>query len=147
MSCSGRFAEADEYDAVMCAELDLSDAALVAKVELILDIAASDIHAAMAASDSCDCTLASWAAVYLKKLNIVDAAVLHNCPCVNNLTYDEREAKRLWIEDQLEQIRTGKLPLCEDDHGSEYPAVATAEHSWTGWNAEQILANELSKNP
>lgn len=145
MTCSARFADADDYDALLCAGIDLTDASEVAQVNLFLDIAASDIHAAMAAQGMCDCTLASWATVYLQKLNIIDAQVIHNCPCGNRLKDEQRDALRTWIDQQLELIRTGKLTLCVDDTGTEFPAFGVAQMSYTGWSQAEIIANEALK--
>src|SRR5512142_2451825 len=107
MTCTARFAQAADYDALLCAGIDLDDATEVATVNSFLDIAASDVHAAMAAVGACDCTLASWAAVYLKKLNILDARVIHNCPCGNRISEEQRDAWREWLNQQFELIRTG----------------------------------------
>ena len=51
------------------------------QIELALDIAASDVHAALAATGQCDCTWASWAANFVSKLNIIDAAAYYQCRC------------------------------------------------------------------
>src|SRR5512146_1327171 len=58
----------DSGDAFKVANLDARQRSTI---EHYLDIAASDIHSAMAASGACDCTLASWATAYLEKLNII----------------------------------------------------------------------------
>lgn len=145
MACSGAFASAAEYEALMCAGIDLTDAGEVATVNAFLAIAAADVHAAMASVGACDCTLASWAETYLKKLNIIDARVIHNCPCGNRITDDLRRTWLEWLDRQFELIRTGKLALCSGDTGSEYPAFATAEYTWTVWNEAQIIVNEELK--
>ena len=141
MPCTGRFATAAEYDALMCSDLDLTDAAVLAKVETILDIAASDIHAAMAANDQCGCNLAAWAVNYLKKLNILDAAVIYHCPCGDVLTPEDRVNIRTWINEQLELIRTGKIELCDGQTGTEYPAFASAQQTLTEWTTAEIIRN------
>jgi hypothetical protein len=147
MSCTGRFADADEYDTLMGAGIDLEDPDQVATVNLFLEIAASDIHAAMAGVGACDCTLASWADGYLKKLNIIDAAVIHNAPCGNRLTDEAKATWLQWLDRQYELIRTGKLALCAGDTGTESPAYGVIEYSHTTWNQAQIIANEAAKRP
>lgn len=142
MACSGKFATAQEYDDLLCAGLDLDDPDVVSQVNIFLTIAASDIHAAMAAQGMCDCTLADWATTYLKKLNIVDALILHDCPCGNRPTQAEKERKAIWIEKQLDLIREGKLTLCAGDTGADFPAWGVSEMTYTSWNEAQILANE-----
>lgn len=148
MSCSGRYASATEYNQMMaCDSLDLSDADVLAKVEAALDMAASDIHAALAAVGACDCTLATWATAYLKKLNVLDAAVLYNCPCGrSSMSSEARERWQIWLEKQYELIRSGKLSVCAGDSGSEYPAFGVAEMTYTQWNTEQILTNEMLRD-
>lgn len=147
MTCTSRFATAADYNRILCAGLNLANAAEVAEVEAILDLAASDLHVNLAAVGACDCTLTSFALVYLKKLNVIDAAVVHNCTCGGvRLSDEQRQAWLQWLDQQMELIRTGKVPLCEDDSGSEYPAFATAEMSYTGWNEANIAANEAIRN-
>ena len=146
MTCSGRFAEAVDYEALLCAGLDLDDADVVAEINSYLELAASDVHAALAAVGACDCTLESWATQLLKKLNIIDAAVLQNCPCGNRISDDRKETLQLWLERQYELIRTGKIPLCAGDSGADFPAVGTAEMSWTGWNEARIVNNESRRS-
>jgi hypothetical protein len=147
MSCTGRFAEAADYETLLGAGIDLDDAGEVTTVNLFLDIAASDIHAALAAVGACDCTLAAWAGGYLKKLNILDAAVIHNAPCGNRFTDDMKRTWLEWLDRQYELIRTGKLTLCDGDTGSEFPAFGAAEFSYTTWNQAQIIANKQAKRP
>lgn len=118
-----------------------------ATAELYLDIAASDIHAAMAASGACDCNLASWAFSFLAKLNIIEAAVMYNCPCGQPKFSDE--AKRMWLDwasTQLEAIRDGRIELCAGATGSEFPAIGWAEQGVTEFAQVKILANEMQRD-
>jgi hypothetical protein len=147
MACTGRFADADEYDTLLGAGIDLDDADQVATVNLFLEIAASDIHAAMAGVGACDCTLEGWAVTYLKKLNILDAAVIHNAPCGNRFSDDQKRTWLEWLDRQFELIRTNKIALCAGDTGSEVPAYGAIEYSHTSWNQAQIIQNELQKRP
>ena len=147
MPCTGRFATAAEYDAFMCTDLDLTDATVLATIELALDIAASDIHAAMAAVDACSCTLAAWTTTYLKKLNIIDAMVMHACPCGRNVTEELRMRMLDWVGTQLENIRSGLVPLCEGDTAKDYPAWGSVEQGLTAWSRAEIMANAAARVP
>ena len=111
-------------------------------IEHYLNIAASDIHAAMAASGACDCVLASWATGYLEKLNIIDAAAYYTCPCGAPSMSDERKGALLdWMSQQLLNIRTGAIELCHGHTGSDFPAIGWAEQSLTDFNAANIIVN------
>jgi hypothetical protein len=123
------------------------EADTIGEIELYLDITASDIHAALAASGACDCTLSSWGAQYLAKLNIVDAAVFHHCPCLSpNLSEERQIALMDWVSAQLLNIRNGNIPLCDGETGAEFPAVGWAEQSVTEFNVERIIENDILRN-
>ena len=122
----------------------LLDANKVATIERFLDIAASDIHSALAASGACDCTLASWATEYLKKLNVIDAAIYHKCPCGSaKLTDTERQSFLRWISAELKALRTGNLEVCQGATGADFPAVGWAEQSLTDRNSAAIIYNAM----
>jgi len=141
MSCSGAYASADDFASFWCLDTPL-DAAEEAALETFLELAAGDIHAARAASGGCDCTLAGWAADFLKKLNVIEAAVIHNCPCQSARLSDAMKPTWLeWITNQMELIRTGKLELCDGETGSEYPAFGWAEMGVTEFNQARIIYN------
>ncbi len=117
-----------------------------ATIEQYLDITANDIHIAVAAVGGCDCSLASWAEEYLKKLNIIETGAFHQCPCARpGLTSDERTAFLAWADRQLELIRTGKYELCADATGGDWPSIGWASQSLTERNAAQIIANAIQK--
>lgn len=151
MACSGRLATADELRSSPFACLDVpvdADAAAMqtAMLEIALDMASSDVYAAMAASGMCDCTLASWATEYLRKLAIIDAVLLQRCPCVRaNLSEAERPMWLDWVSQQLELIRMGKIELCEGATGSEYPTLGWAEQTVTIANAVKIISNRINR--
>lgn len=147
MGCTARYAEAADYEGLLCRGIDLTDATQVATVNGFLDIAAADVHVALAAVGACDCTLASWALVYLKKLNIIDAAVIQNCPCGTRLSDEQRQRWMDWLDKQFGLIASGKLTVCQGDTGADYPAFGIVEHSWTPWNEAEIIANESVRNP
>ena len=118
-----------------------------AVVNLFLEIAASDIHAAMAATGMCDCTLASWAENFLKKLNIVDAAIYHQCPCANTKISDAtRQAFLAWITNELANIRSGRTELCAGETGAEFPYTSYAELGTTESAQINIIVNDILRN-
>lgn len=114
----------------------------IGQINNFLDIAAADIHAALAASGACDCTLASWAATLLVKLNIIEASAFYRCPCNTTLTDEVRQSYLEWATNQLELVRKGQLELCSGATGSEFPAIDFAEQAITEWNAAQIIFND-----
>ncbi len=123
------------------------DAAEIAAIENFLDIAASDLHAAMAAQDMCDCTLAGWATTFLQKLNIIDAEVYYHCSCQTpSLSEESRQALLDWMTGQLELIRTGKIELCAGATGAEYPVLDWAEQSVTEFAAARVIWNDMQKS-
>lgn len=123
------------------------DANEIATIEHYLDIAASDVHAALASVDACSCTLATWATEYLKKLNVIDAAAYYRCTCGQpNLTDEMRTAYLEWMGSQLELIRSGEQDVCEGATGAKYPAGLWAEHSFNEMNAARIIVNRWARN-
>ncbi len=118
------------------------DAAEISTIEHYLDIAASDIHFALAASGACDCTLASWAAAGLSKLNIIDAAAYYQCPCGQpSITPEQRAAYLEWVTGQLSLLREGKLEVCQGATGADFPAIGWAEQSLTVFTTAEIIYN------
>ena len=141
MPCTGRYATAVEFATMFCVGQPLT-ADETTYVEMMLDVAAADLHAAMAASDQCGCALATWATAYLAKLNSIEVAVIHNCRCVDpKLTDEQRQMWLNWLSDQMLAIRLGQIELCASETGSEYPSRATAEIGWTDWSEAQIIWN------
>ncbi len=146
MTCTGRYAEVSDYDAFTCAGIDMTDPDQIAQVELYLDMAASDIQSALASAGACSCSLAAWTVNYLKKLNVIDAAVIHNCPC-GSIPDERKQLWVNWLNGQFELIRTGKLELCDGETGADYPAFATSVRAWTEFNTAEIMYQTLIKNP
>ena len=119
----------------------LLSGAEIGAIESMLDIAASDIHSAMAAANACSCTLASWASAYLGKLNIIDAQVFYNCVCgTNKLTEEEKARNQAWVQNQLDLIRTGNIELCSGETGKDFPVIDWAEQASTEFAAAEILS-------
>lgn len=146
-NCSEQYANAAEYFAFFCGgSEDCFNPEEESMVNEFLHKAAADVHAAVAAANACNCTLAGWAETYLKKLNILDAAVLQGCPCSN--PYDAAQ-KRL-IADELrrnfDMIMTGDIELCDGYTGANYPAFGAAEQGLTEWSTAAIIQNEMLRN-
>ena len=144
MACTGRYASAVDYDTIACAGADLTNPDVVARIEAYLDMAAADIHMALASIGACDCTLASWATQYLKKLNVMDAQVIKQCPC-GSMPNADRQMWQEWLEGQYTLIREGKIVLCEGETGSQYPAFADAEIAHTDWSAAEIITHRIER--
>ena len=148
MACTGRLASAQEFATFWCFEPMCDEDKI--KIEAFLDIAAADLHVAMAATGMCDCTLASWSTEYLKKLNIIDAEVIQHClsQCGHKGTMSP-EIRRMWLEwitSQLEMIRQGKLDLCAGETGEDWPAMGWAEQSHTDFVSARIIVNDMMRN-
>lgn len=139
MSCDARYANADDFQAVWGCEVNPK---YESDINRELDLAASQIHAALAAVGACDCTFASWATQYLKHLNSVIAALTLQgpCPCPN-LTTEEIGIYAEWSNTRLEEIRTGAVELCQGETGKDYPAYGVAEVAVTEFAARDILLN------
>ena len=148
MSCSARFATAQEFASFWCRDEMCDDDKR--KIEAFLDIAASDLHAAMAATGMCDCTLASWATEYLKKINIIDAEVIQHClAACGRASVMSPELRRMWLEWvnlQLQLIRKGEIELCNGETGKDFPAMGWAEQGHTSFQQAQIIYNDLLRN-
>jgi len=106
-----------------------------------LDMVASNIHAALGAVGACDCTFASWASEYLKKLNVIETAVFNRCPCDRTLSSDEKAAHLEWINEQLRMIREVEIELCAGHTIKSVPAIGWAEQSVTPFAAARIIDN------
>ena len=113
-------------------------------IENALDIAAGDIHAFLASVGACDCTLASWAANFLAKMNYIEAAAYYKCSC-GSPRFTETQRERLFeqMNDVMTQIRDGDLEVCAGHTGAKYPAIGWAEQGLTEWSEAQIIINSL----
>lgn len=144
MPCTGAFATAQEFADFWCIQTLTADKRDT--IETFLAIAASDMHAAMASVGACDCTLADWALGYMGKLNIIDAMLIHNCPCGRvNVTDDMKRAWLPWLSDQLRDIRENKIELCAGHTAAAYPSIGWAQYGGT-FNSAQIIINTQLRN-
>ncbi len=113
----------------------------IALLEHQLAVVAGNIHAALAATGACDCTLADWALDYLAKLNIIEAAAFHRCPCDRKLSNEDKAAYLEWMNEQLRMIRDNEIELCAGHTAKGWPAVAWAEQGVTAFNEARIIDN------
>ena len=119
----------------------------IATIDSFLDITAADIHAALHAQGMCDCTPASWALEFLKKLNIIEAALFYTCPCQKpGITDAMRQALLAWATNELANIRMGKIELCAGETGAEFPYVSWAELGTTEFAQINIIVNDILRN-
>lgn len=145
MSCIERYASAQDFADFWCLEAPCDEEKLM--IERFLDLAAADIHAALAASGACDCSLASWALEYLKKLNIIEAAIIHNCPCKSaNLSAEMKATWLEWINGQFEGIRKQVIELCDGETGADFPVVGWAQQGWNEFARTRIVLNDMLRN-
>lgn len=123
------------------------DAIERAQIEHYLAITASDVHAALAAQGACDCTLSTWGAELVKKLNIIDAASFYTCGCAGpKLSETERQQYRNWMDKQFELIRLGKVDVCGGGTGSDAPAFGSSKEAVTVFATGQIIADRIARN-
>lgn len=143
MTCTDSFATAQDFADFWC--LDPLCDEEKSMIQAFINIGASDIHAALSAVGACDCTLADWATGYLTKLNVIEAMVVHNCPC-GRISDEMKRAWLDWLENQFDAIRTSRIELCADATAAEYPAMTWAQQSLTDWNAARIVYNDMLRN-
>jgi len=133
--------DADGYRIVLLTGIERST------IEHYLNVSASDIHAALAASGACDCTLATWAPAYLAKLNIIEAAVYYQCPCGQpNFTEGQRSDLLEWANNELANLRTMKVDVCAGETGSDFPVTGWAQQGTTEFARINIIVNDILKN-
>jgi hypothetical protein len=136
----------NDWDTSDVYRITTMDAGEIATVGYYLDIVANDLHAALAAQGACDCTLSTWGAGLLKKLNIIEAGAMYSCSCGSpHLTDAQRQTYFDWMNTQTELLRTGKIDVCQGATGSEYPAFGAAELALTDFAAGQIVANRWAR--
>jgi hypothetical protein len=133
----------DAGDEYLIVTIDATDRA---SVEYYLAFTAADVHSAMAAQGACDCTLSAWGLQLAKKLNIIDAASFVSCGCMNKLSDVERQQYRNWMDARLEEIRMGKVDLCEGGgSGSEAPAFGSVKEAVTVFAQAQIISDRNAR--
>lgn len=114
-----------------------------AQINRLMDMAAANIYQAMASAGMDSCTRSDTADNYLMQLNCILAAIMYYAPCGPTLNREEKQMYLDWANGQLENIRTGKLELCEGETGSEFPSIGVAQVASTEFAAAQIIARDL----
>jgi len=146
MGCDLTFATIQDYLNIWRLDgLDITDATAVEEIETALDLAEADVKMALLASDACECGYPPFVMNYLKKLTVVDAAVIFKVSCGPSLTDDLRTTYLDWLDSQFELIRTGQMDACGDS-GKAHPAIGIAAHAYNSFNAQQILLNKLMED-
>jgi hypothetical protein len=125
---------------------DLHSQPLVEDVDIWVQQGAARINAALAATNQCDCTFASWADTLLANLNLIAASLLIYGHCGVGFNDDQRSFWDKWLSDQLELIRLGEMDLCQGATGIHYPAYATATPAVTEFQRAEIIANDILAN-
>ncbi len=128
MACSTTYVTADEVAEFWCrgegygatSEPTLDD------INRYIRHGAARINMALRASDQCTCSWNTDAEYLLRELNLIAAALLIFCPdCGGKFTADEKEFYNGWLGEQLEQLRTGQLELCDGETAVDYPPLAS----------------------
>ena len=142
MACE-TFADANDFESYWDIEVDLD---MEADINRRLELAASNIHIAMLSVDACDCSMSATAEAYVKMLNLVLQAVLFPVNCGPEL--DDGDLRRLseWANEQLDQIKTRKIELCDGETGSAFPSVGYFERSSTPFAAVDIIVKGIMRN-
>lgn len=123
------------------------DATEILTAEHYLNITAVDITIALQAIDACDCTWWTYFSDWAKKVNIIEAAVLHKCPCASPSLSDGQHAALLqWADQQLEHLRKMEFDPCEGHTGKNFPSTGWAEQATTDFAAANIIYNDILRN-
>lgn len=140
MTCSGAFATAEDYQKIFsCGDLSSDEAA---EIDDVLEFVAPNLHAVLAQTGQCDCSLSEWGLNFLKKLNVIEALITGRCRCgMDNLRLEEKQFWQEQLTSQYALIRTGELDLCDGATGKDYPAADIMQQSLTSWNAGRIIWN------
>lgn len=133
---------ADANDFAVYWGVDIEDK-FEAQLNRLLDLAATNIQAALQTAGAINCTLASWATDYLINLNVVLAGVIYYAPCWPHLTTDEKRLYLEWANEQLNQIKNGTLELCSGETGKDFPSIDWAEQAVDEFSAAKIIAKDL----
>ena len=123
------------------------DATELVTAEHYLDITAVDITIALQSIGACDCTWWSQFDDWAKKINIIEAAVLHSCPCASPELSDAQRVSLLdWADKQLERLRKMEFDPCEGHTGKDFPVTGWAAQSKTPFVSADIIINDILRN-
>ena len=131
----------DDGDIYRAVPMDREEIALTDQVLLMTS---SNIHASLAAVGACDCTFAAWATQFLGKVNILESAALHMCPCGEPDLSSEDKARFLtWCDEQLRLIRIGEIEVCSGATGATYPYGSIIQQTVTDFAAADAIRRRL----
>lgn len=123
------------------------DATQLATIEHYLNITAVDITIALRSVAACDCTWWTEFSDWAKKINIVEAALFHKCPCAAPTINDaQMQILIQWADQQLERIRTMEFDPCDGHTGKDFPVTGWAEQASTEFAAADIIFNDILRN-
>lgn len=138
------YASVADYIAFWCLE-EPTDAE-AASIQTFLNLSAVDIDSALAGIGALDCTKEAWATTYLAKLNVIESAVVHQCPCGRTkISDDMRQAWLQWLDRQFELIRLQKIELCAGATTADFAAIGVAEYSFTDYNKALLIINRAMR--
>lgn len=123
------------------------DASEISRINMNLELAAGNIHAARAATKGCDCTLAGWAADELAKINVILSGALYACRCASPHLNDTEQKRSMleFAEGKLEMIRDGRIELCAGYGAKDFPAWGVIEKSTTPFAAAEIILHRWQR--
>jgi len=131
----------DEY------RISTMDATELATSEHYLNIIAVDITIALRSIAACDCTWWTEFSAWAKKINIIEAAVLHKCPCASpSLSDVQMQLLLQWADQQLESLRKMEFDPCDGHTGKDFPYTGWAEQSITQFSAATIVFNDILRD-
>lgn len=135
------WAALDEY------RISTMNASELITAEHYLDITAVDITIALQSVAACDCTWWTYFSDWAKKINIIEAAVLHKCPCASPaLSEGQMQILLQWADQQLEKIRTMEFDPCEGHTGKDFPVTGWAEQATTPFASADIIFKEMLRD-
>lgn len=115
----------------------------ISTIQVYLDITSADIYAALSSQGQCDCSWTVWGTQLVKKLNIIEAAIFHNCPCGSpQLSEDQLNAYMEFVNTQMQKIIDGDIDICGGT-GSNFPSIDFAQNSEPTFNAGKIIINDI----
>jgi len=119
----------------------------LATAEHYLNITAVDITIAVRSVGACDCQWWAEFDEWAKKINIIEAAVLHKCPCASpSLSDGQMQILLEWADKQLERVRSMEFDPCDGETGKDYPVTGWAEQAKTPFAAADVIFNNLQRN-
>jgi hypothetical protein len=142
-----RYASAEQYARVMLCDWPLT-ADEQMRAEVALDLTATYIDMARAASGADSCTLSAGAQAALAMLNCQLAAIYYDCPCAGKFFMSDtiRQAWMTGAQGLLDAIRDGRYEVCQGETGSEHAAIGWAEVAWDDARAAEIYDNAAKRS-